>query len=68
MKYQNSSVVKELESLLEEMDIPRNRTYINYNNLKWLNKNLKTRNQSHPKFKRVMELVNTALEQKLYQY
>lgn len=68
MKYQNSSAVNELESLLEEMDIPRNRTYINYNNLKWLNKNLKTRNQNHPKFKRVAELVTTALEQKLYQY
>ena len=59
---------KNLEYLLKEMDIPPNRRRICLNNLKWLDKNLKTRNSGHPNYPNAAEIITYMLENKLYDY
>lgn len=66
MNAEGQVTIQRLESLLRGMDIPSNRKYVNLNNLKWLHKNLGSRNASHPSFKEAMELVNLAIKCKYY--
>lgn len=50
------------------MDIPPNRRRICLNNLKWLDKNLKTRNSGHPNYPNAAEIITYMLKNKLYDY
>ena len=59
---------KNLEYLLKEMDIPSNRRRICLNNLKWLDKNLKTRNSGHSNYPNAAEIITYMLKNKLYDY
>ncbi len=62
------SILETIENVLEygNFDIPPNRVHPNLNNLKWLSKNLVIKNANNKKFIYIQDLVNKALEFKLY--
>lgn len=58
--------VSRLESLLKHMDVPVNRSRVNFNNLRWLDRNLWIRNEGHPSYKEASSLIKQCLKDKLY--
>lgn len=62
----DESRIEMLEKYLHRMDIPSNRKRVNLNNLKWLHKNLATKNSENPNYESASALIEWCLENKNY--
>ena len=61
-----SDVINNLQLMLKDMDVPFYRLVFNKNNLVWLQKNLKKKNQTHKNYEITKQLIDDCLNQRLY--
>lgn len=55
--------ILELNSLLNTFTIPTNRRTLNLDNLRWLERNLRSSNSNHPQFNTAFQAIITLLKQ-----